>query len=367
MRVLVVNALYPPYGGGAEIVCAEYAEGLRERGHEIFVVARREANVPGVLPVLRTSTNSRLQWILTGRRNARAVRTAIRRFRPDIAYVHNLDRLTSSVFGACDAEGVSVVAHLHNFSSSMGSRSLALRFGWGVSPIARPQRVIAVSSVLAQWASSQGVPETDIEVVHNGLPDVILNSAGSPEPRRFERRLLYAGVVSAHKGTDLALQATLALGEQWRLDIIGKGVEGFERRLSEIINETNTDQRCRVLPQLSREDISRRMTESDIVLIPSRCDESFCLVAIEAMLAGAIVIASNRGALPEVVGDTGIVVEADNTDALVAGIKRVEAMSDEERLRLRRKAFERVRREFRLSDRIPIVERILKDATERSL
>ena len=45
------------------------------------------------------------------------------------------------------------------------------------------------------------------------------------------------------------------------------------------------------------------------ILIPSVFNESFCRVAAEAMAACVPIIASNRGAIPETVGDSGIVLE----------------------------------------------------------
>lgn len=47
---------------------------------------------------------------------------------------------------------------------------------------------------------------------------------------------------------------------------------------------------------------------SKIVLIPSYYEETFGRIAVEAMMNGIPVIASNRGALPEVVGNAGILL-----------------------------------------------------------
>ncbi len=44
-----------------------------------------------------------------------------------------------------------------------------------------------------------------------------------------------------------------------------------------------------------------------LLLMPSLCNESFGLVAAEAMMNGIPVLASNRGALPEVVGDAAFI------------------------------------------------------------
>jgi hypothetical protein len=46
-----------------------------------------------------------------------------------------------------------------------------------------------------------------------------------------------------------------------------------------------------------------------LLLVPSLCNESFGLVAAEAMLNGIPVLASNRGALPETIGDRGFLFD----------------------------------------------------------
>ena len=48
---------------------------------------------------------------------------------------------------------------------------------------------------------------------------------------------------------------------------------------------------------------------SKLLLVPSLWNESFGLVAAEAMLNGIPVLASNRGALPETIGDAGFLFD----------------------------------------------------------
>jgi glycosyltransferase involved in cell wall biosynthesis len=59
-----------------------------------------------------------------------------------------------------------------------------------------------------------------------------------------------------------------------------------------------------------------------VVVIPS-LDEGFGLPALEAMSAGIPVVASNRGSLPEVLGDAGILVEPSDVHALAHALERV--------------------------------------------
>jgi len=81
-----------------------------------------------------------------------------------------------------------------------------------------------------------------------------------------------------------------------------------------------------------------------MLVVPS-IYEGFGLPAAEAMACGTPVISTTAGALPEVVGDAGILVPPGDTGALVASIK---ALLDDEarRKELGAMGVERVKRLF---------------------
>ena len=66
--------------------------------------------------------------------------------------------------------------------------------------------------------------------------------------------------------------------------------------------------------------------------------EGFGLTPLEAMAAGTPVLASNTGALPEVVGDAGMLLAPDDVDAWSSTMKRISEDAD-----LRRSMVERGR------------------------
>jgi glycosyltransferase involved in cell wall biosynthesis len=78
-----------------------------------------------------------------------------------------------------------------------------------------------------------------------------------------------------------------------------------------------------------------------VLVLPS-LDEGFGLTALEAMSAGVPVVASNRGSLPEVIGDGGLLVEPDDIDALSSAIERI-VTRPEEATRSARAGLERAR------------------------
>jgi glycosyltransferase involved in cell wall biosynthesis len=59
-----------------------------------------------------------------------------------------------------------------------------------------------------------------------------------------------------------------------------------------------------------------------MVVVPS-LDEGFGMTALEAMTVGAPVVASNRGALPEVVSDAGLLIDPAANGSLAEGMARM--------------------------------------------
>src|SRR5581483_8746352 len=67
----------------------------------------------------------------------------------------------------------------------------------------------------------------------------------------------------------------------------------------------------------------RDLYEGARLLIQPSFDEGFGLPALEAMTIGVPVVAANRGAIPEVVGDAGPLVDPDAPEELASAIERL--------------------------------------------
>ncbi len=82
------------------------------------------------------------------------------------------------------------------------------------------------------------------------------------------------------------------------------------------------------------------------------------MVAVEAMASGAIVIGSNRGAIPEVIGEAGFVVEP-KAEEFAKAIKKVLILNEDEKEKLRLKGQQRVQEFFNLEKNILQIEKVL--------
>jgi glycosyltransferase involved in cell wall biosynthesis len=142
------------------------------------------------------------------------------------------------------------------------------------------------------------------------MPDGHLLFMGTIEPRKNVSTLLraYADVRSRRPDAPpLLLAGKVAASCQGILDEIGRPpLAGHVRHAGYVAG-------------MQREQLYR---DASMLLLPS-LEEGFGMPALEAMTIGVPVIVSDRGALPEVVGDAGMIVAADDHLGLAAAIERL--------------------------------------------
>lgn len=200
-------------------------------------------------------------------------------------------------------------------------------------------RVVCVSEFIARRDRERVyLPAEIVRVVPNGI-DLARFPLGTLDPR--PRRVAFAGQLIPEKGVDVLIEAMRLLADaSVECVIAGEGAE--RERL-----EQNAPAGVRFAGRVA--DVAELFREAAVVVVPSVWAEAFGLVAIEAMASGAAVIASDAGALPEVVGDAGVIVPRGNAAALAEAIRGL--LADEAgRRRLAVRGRERVETHFQLSD-----------------
>jgi glycosyltransferase involved in cell wall biosynthesis len=139
----------------------------------------------------------------------------------------------------------------------------------------------------------------------------------------------YVGRMLPGKGLNVLAEALDKIkDEPWQLLVVGDGSEraDFERRLgaSGLLN------RARFTGAISFHDVPAYFHEIDLLVLPTettkRIREQFGRVLVEAMASGIPVIGSSCGAIPEVIGDVGLVFQERDSDSLAAAL--CQALSD---------------------------------------
>ena len=190
------------------------------------------------------------------------------------------------------------------------------------SHAARADRIIVVSRFVAGEVQRQlNVPASHISICMNGAPEWRL----PPAPLRPDNYFLFIGTLEPRKNVKGLLEAYGRLlsraGNVPRLLVAGRAdpdAAGLLTAMNLPPLAGHVDYRGYVSPE-HRESLYKG---AQALVLPS-FDEGFGIPALEAMAAGVPVIASNRGALPEVVGDAGLLVDPDDPESLTAAMARI--------------------------------------------
>jgi glycosyltransferase involved in cell wall biosynthesis len=127
------------------------------------------------------------------------------------------------------------------------------------------------------------------------------------------------------KGLVPLLEAIAKLRVERDIDLIVIGKPQPKGRVANALERLGLTDIVTTITGVSDEELARLYGEAEIAIVPSLY-EGFSLPAIEAMSCAVPVVATTGGALPEVVGvsgETGLLVEPNNPDALVEAIGRL--------------------------------------------
>ena len=194
------------------------------------------------------------------------------------------------------------------------ARSRFRRFGVR-SEVATPERINAVvvfSRFAADHLARYGVPAGKIRVIPPGfrIPPGGGGGGSAGDPCTF----LLVGRDPPRKGVDTAVEAIRALaarGVPVRLWLVGD--QAYPSMTDGgLVQGWGPVPRDRLFSDFYR--------AADAVLVPSRA-EGFGFAAVEAMGHGKAVIASRRDALPEILGDGGLLVEPGDPRALAEAME----------------------------------------------
>ncbi|MCL4233130.1 MAG: glycosyltransferase family 4 protein [Deltaproteobacteria bacterium] len=275
----------------------------------------------------------------------RKLREDLVSFRPDIIHV--------------EAEAGSAVAIE---SACLRGRSAMTQFVWENIPIASAwRRALSrwnVARVDHLFCGSEGALNAARSDGYRGPATVVAQVGVDPmagdrarAKREFDDGRFtvgYVGRTDQKKGVHVLFNAFARLGDiRTGLVYLGDGPERSElRRRVALVGES---ERVRFVDPVPHDRVAEHVKGFDVLVLPSISTpgwkEQFGHVLIEAMACGVPVIGSRCGAIPEVIGDAGIVVDEGNATALAEAIGRL--MTDvEERGRLARVGRFRVRDRF---------------------
>ena len=180
--------------------------------------------------------------------------------------------------------------------------------------------------------------KTESAIIPNPYDSEIFRLPSDEADRKLD--LLFLGRLVSEKGLDLLLQSLARLKAQQLfpcLTIVGDGPE--RAALAELATKLELDRQVIFAGPLQGLALARTLQRHKILVVPSRYDEPFGVVALEGIACGCVVIGSNGGGLPEAIGDCGLTFPNGDIERLTERLTRT-LLKPEERERFQSKASE---------------------------
>lgn len=179
------------------------------------------------------------------------------------------------------------------------------------------------------WVAGNRAAAELLRKVDPHRPLLVAPQLGIDPPSAIERkqpgtplRVAYIGRLVPEKGVDVLVRAAADVGVAVTLTVIGDGAE--RQRLEQLARTLGLKERARFTGSVPHGEVARHWATIDVLVLPSRAtrrwEEQFGHILIEAMAAGVPAVGSDTGAIPEVIGDAGIVVARDSVSALAAAL-----------------------------------------------
>lgn len=265
----------------------------------------------------RTGRNLRSLWSLSV-----ALRAQVAELGPCVIHLHSSFAGTiGRLLRFCLPPDVRIVYCPHGWAFSRdGGWITRLTYIWIERLLASCAHAwIAISQHELDAASAVGIRSNHAHMIYNGVSDTQeVPVEPLPEMNPGYINLLFVGRHDRQKGLDIVLSVMPKLAQQKiRLYVVGAGVIDDMQQTQNVGNITWLGWR-------SGTDLIACYRACSAVIMPSRW-EGMGLVAAEAMREGKPVVASQRGALPEVVGDGGILFDPENAEALLALLLRLDS------------------------------------------
>ncbi len=355
MRILLAHNRYRSAApSGENRVVDREGKALAALGHDVVRFERHSDEIGQWSRAKKASLPGRAVW---SRETYRDLSETLREHRPDVVHVHNtFPLLSATVLHACRDARVPVIATIHNYKLACangefyragavchdcadglpsravlhgcyrGSRAATVPVALAAT-IHRPAWRSLVSAYIFISASQRdllrgvGLPPDRVFVRHNLIP---------PHPAERAVRtptVVYAGRLDVAKGARLLMAGwdrycAASAEPGLRLVVAGAGpLEG------ELASWASTRPSVELVGQVSSSECARLISRARAVLLPSTWEETFGLVAVEAMAAGVAPIAAGHGSFTELItpGVDGVLFRPGDPDALAGAVADADA------------------------------------------
>jgi len=340
-RLLLVTSIFPPESGGPATFISALAPALREAGHQVRVFTLWER-----------PPQARPDWLFGLRRfNPLALRLALVFLKllvhirwAEAIYINGLELPAILACRLIGRPAILKIVGDYAWERARLKDATGLDIGqfqtaqlpvilawqrWLRAVYTRLAGVVVTPSrYLKELVRGWGLPKAKIKVIYNGLTPLPSDwEAKRGDSAEGEKSILTAARLVDWKGIDHLLEALAELAQPARLLILGEGPEG--ERLRRLVQRLGLEGRVSFGGRVSRVEVLAAMAQADAFVLASSY-EGLPHVILEAMAAGAPIIAASAGGTPEVVADgvNGLLVPYGRPDLLAQALDRILADPD---------------------------------------
>jgi phosphatidylinositol alpha-mannosyltransferase len=335
MKLALVSPYDFAYPGGVTEHVAHLAGEFRARGHEVHIIAPSsddeteptlavDAPVHRIGRVVSIPANGSVARITLSLRSYLQAKRLLNEEQFDLIHLHE-PMMPALPLTVLRHSGTTNVGTFHAF------RNTPLAYFYG-KPILQPffrklHGHIAVSSAAREFVGEYF--PSDYRVIPNGINFPRFNTRYPPLEELADGRptVLFVGRLEKRKGLRFLLRAwpmVLRRQPEARLVVVGRGrpLEGYKRFAA---RQGWSPADVLFAGYVSSEDLPRYYQSCDVFCAPNTGQESFGIVLLEAMAAGAPIVASDIPGYRDVVtsGEEGLLVERQNPGALADAVCRL--------------------------------------------
>ena len=365
MKILIVNSFYfPDILGGAEVSVKKLAENMALNGHEVHVLCTDVINktevinnvmvhrikVNNIYNPIEASEKSGIQKILyrlidyINWFNYLKVKKCIKGINPQIIHSNNLYGISAIIWIIGHKLGIPLIHTVRDYNlinimngSHFTKNNKHLKI---INKLHKKIQKLLLKKVNYITGPSKAVLKQHREVLLKNNNTVIYNSIDFEKEKLFEIQRIkkkqknkhlnycFVGTLDIHKGVmDLITAFNMTDFKDDTLHIAGKGV--LEKQIIESVKENSN---IIFHGFLKEEELSRLLLKSDCLVVPSKWEEPFGRVVLDAYKHVIPVVVSDKGGLPEIVdhGVTGIVInpEVNNIKLSLTQIRELISSED---------------------------------------
>jgi glycosyltransferase involved in cell wall biosynthesis len=343
MRVLAITPRFGEGSGGDGLYAYNLANALIKEGVEIEVLTVKndafvsinysKAGRTGDYSILGKVENNPIEKNFYSRGAKRSLQAILEKRRPDVIHIHGIHQyFTVSAAQVLKEFSIPTLISIHDykilcgnagfFSNRTNAACVKCLQGQVLSPIGERCKngslieSIGVSIQMSLWKYLKALDAIDCfhcgsrfvfdllkqnnqiahKLVEIRLPYLrVPNNDKGGSSRTRQANIVFIGRLVAHKGITIFAEAVKEITEAV-MDVFGDGP--LFKDAKEILKNNRN---VRFHGWKSHDEMEEYLFPGTIVVLPYLAYETFCFAALEAMLRGCCVVASNIGAIPELI------------------------------------------------------------------